>query len=202
MIQLKCFHGTSYNNAISILHDQHFRKSDTDKSRMGVGAYFFCQAGNTADYALRCARELEKFHRKKKHPDGYGIISCDVECDDEEYLDLYSPEALETFHSMRYLMLNRSLKVDPEYKYKSAAVADTQVFNVLRDLRKIAVIRCPQFFGMFEEEKKFEFREGPNFPKTYVPNVIMACVDTDIAIVKNIKLVEGERYDNEHEQFI
>lgn len=48
-----------------------------------------------------------------------------VECEDEEYLDLFNPESLEYFHQMRYIMLNKSLAVDPEYKYHNAAVADT-----------------------------------------------------------------------------
>ncbi|MGN9056958.1 hypothetical protein ACTNA4_10920 [Bariatricus sp. HCP28S3_A7] len=61
MIRLKCFHGTSYENAQSIPNDQHFRKSDNEQLRMGVGAYFFCQAGDDPEYAIRCARELEKF---------------------------------------------------------------------------------------------------------------------------------------------
>ena len=76
-----------------------------------------------------------------------------VECEDEEYLDLFNPESLEYFHQMRYIMLNKSLAVDPEYKYHNAAVADTQVFDTIRKLRSVSVIRCPQFFGMIEEER-------------------------------------------------
>ena len=52
MIRLKCFHGTSYENAQSIPNDQHFRKSDNEQLRMGVGAYFFCQAGDDTEYAI------------------------------------------------------------------------------------------------------------------------------------------------------
>ena len=54
-----------------------------------------------------------------------------VECEDEEYLDLFNPESLEYFHQMRYIMLNKSLAVDPEYKYHNAAVADRLNVNVL-----------------------------------------------------------------------
>ena len=157
MIRIKCFHGTSYENAQSILKEQHFR-----------------------------------------HSDGYAILSCDIECKEEEYLDLYDPEVLETFHEMRYYILNKSLSVDKSYKYKNAAVADTQVFNVIRKLRNVSVIRCPQFFGMFAEEQKFVFTDGRQFPKTYVPNVIMACVDTNKAVVKNIEFVEGGLYSDEY----
>lgn len=62
-----------------------------------------------------------------------------VECEDEEYLDLFNPESLEYFHQMRYIMLNKSLAVDPEYKYHNAAVADTQVFDTIRKLRSGAM---------------------------------------------------------------
>lgn len=196
MIRLRCFHGTSYENGQSILRENHFRPSDSDNLRMGVGAYFFCQVGESDAYPIQCARELEKFHHEiGKHTDGYAILSCLVECKEENYLDLYDPETLEYFHRMRYYLLNKSLKADPQYKYHNAAVADTQVFDTIRKLRPLSVIRCPQFFGMFSEEKKFEFEARPQYPKTYVPNVIMACVDTNMAVVKDIELVEGRKYE-------
>ena len=123
--------------------------------------------------------------------------------EDEEYLDLFNPESLEYFHQMRYIMLNKSLAVDPEYKYHNAAVADTQVFDTIRKLRSVSVIRCPQFFGMLEEESRFRFDKGERqFPKTYVPNVIMACIDTNKPIIKDIKLVEKGEMFNGYEEFI
>ena len=203
MIRFKCFHGTSLENGESIIQENHFRPSDTDSLRMGVGAYFFCQAGDD-DYPIRCARELEKYHiKQKKHPNQYAILSCTVECEDEEYLDLFNPESLEYFHQMRYILLNKSLTVDPNYKYHNAAVADTQVFDTIRKLRSVSVIRCPQFFGMLEEESRFRFDKGERqFPKTYVPNVIMACIDTNKPIIKDIKLVEKGEMFNGYEEFI
>jgi hypothetical protein len=159
---------------------------------MGRGVYFFCQPGDSPDYAMLCARELEKFHlRTGKHTGDYGILSCVVECEDDQFFDLYDPNGMESFHRMRYLMLNKALESNPDYQYPNAAVADTQVFNVIRELRSVAVIQCPQFFGMLAEEQKFKFPKGTHqFPKTYVPNVIMICVDTDIAKVTNIQLAE------------
>lgn len=198
MIKLKCFHGTSFENAQSIMAEQHFRKSENKSSRMGVGAYFFYQAGSNDKYALRCARELEKFHRKK-HTEGYAILSCDVECPEEEYLDLYDPESLEFFHSMRYQIIGKTLQENPDFRYETNAIADTQVFDIIRKMRNLSVIRCPQYFGMFETESRIAFDKGPQFPKTFVPNVIMACVDTDKVHVKNIKIVEGGSFNNEYE---
>ena len=200
MIRLKCFHGTSFENGQSILREQCFHPSDSDSLRMGVGAYFFCQAGSNDTYPITCARELERYHLKKgKHTDGYMILSCSVECDEESYLDLYDPENLEYFHQMRYQLLNKSLEIDPQYRYHNAAVADTQVFDVIRKIRPMSVIRCPQFFGMFEMEAKFLFDKGEHqFPKTYVPNIIMACVDTNRAVVKDIQSVERWEYRSEH----
>lgn len=204
MIRLKCFHGTSLENGQSIIQENHFRPSDADSLRMGVGAYFFCQTGEDDTYPMRCAKELEKYHIKQgKHKNNYAILSCIVECKEENYLDLFNPDNLEYFHQMRYYLLNKSLSVDPDYKYHNAAVADTQVFDVIRDIRSVAVIRCPQFFGMLEEESRFRFDKGERqFPKTYVPNVIMACVDTDKAIIKDIELVEGGKMFDEDGEFV
>lgn len=191
LVSLKCFHGTSIANGESILAEQHFRPSDNDKLRMGVGAYFFCQAGDDDTYPIMCARELEKFHLEKgKHKDGYMILSCTIECEEDEYLDLYKPDSLEFFHQMRYILLDRSLKADPFFKYHDREVADTQVFDEIRNIRKIGVIRCPQYFGMFSFESKFIFEKGHQYPKTFVPNVVMVCVDENNATIKDIKEVE------------
>ena len=106
MVSLRCFHGTSLENGESILAEQHFRPSDHDKLRMGVGAYFFCQAGEDDTYPITCARELERYHLAEgKHKNGYMILSCIVECDEDKYLDLYKPDSLEFFHQMRYISI-------------------------------------------------------------------------------------------------
>ena len=85
----------------------------------------------------------------------YAVLSCIIECEEENYLDLFNPENLEYFHQMRYYLLDKSLAVDSNYKYHNAAVADTQVFDVIRKLRSIAVIRCPQFFWNVRKRKSF-----------------------------------------------
>ena len=204
MVRLKCFHGTSYENGQSILKEKHFRTSDSDSLRMGEGAYFFCQAGESDAYPIRCAKELEAYHRSMgKHKKGFAILSCVIECEDENYLDLYDPESLEYFHQMRYMMLDKSMQVDPEFRYRNAAVADTQVFDVIRKIRPLTVIRCPQFFGMLDKEMKFNFdKRERQFPKTYVPNVIMVCADTNKVVVKDIELVEGRVLGDEYERVV
>lgn len=45
MIQLKAFHGTSWENGQSILCEKSFHTGDSEKLRMGVGAYFFVRLG-------------------------------------------------------------------------------------------------------------------------------------------------------------
>lgn len=91
MIQLKAFHGTSWENGQSILCEKSFHTGDSEKLRMGVGAYFFCKAGSKEDYPIRCAKELEKYHWKQgKRDEKYAILSCEIECDEEKYFDLYA----------------------------------------------------------------------------------------------------------------
>lgn len=66
-----------------------------------------------------------------------------------------------------------------------------------------SVIICPQFFGMLEEENRFKFDKGERqFPKTYVPNVIMACIDTNKPVIKDIKIVEKGEMFNGYEEFV
>lgn len=197
MVTLECYHGTSYKNAESILRDNCFRPNrDNEKLRLGVGVYFFCK-GYDEKYAITCARELQYFHyledikKKRWITDNkqYAILSCVVECPENEYFDMYNPAALETFHNMRYDLHAERLKRNPESKYEDAADADTQVMNILRKIAGIKVVRCPQFFGMFPRESRIELK-GRRYPKTFVPNVTLVCADPEGAIIRDIRIVE------------
>ena len=204
MVKLKCFHGTSKVNAQAIINEQFFKNSSSNSLRLGEGAYFFNQMGSTSDYTIMCARELLKHkYRNKQGPRDYCILSCIVECKDEQFMDLSDPDSMEFFHRMRYVMHERNLKHDPDFEYKNASVADTQVILELKKEKTIAVIRAPQFFGMFEREQnmKFSDRKISQNPRTYVPNVINLCVDTYHARIRDIALVEEGEFDVGHEGF-
>ena len=195
MVNLTCFHGTSLDAGQSILRENAFREGTAERLRMGKGAYFFCQTCASPDYPILCAKELERYHyTEDKHTDGYMILSCTIQCEEEQYLDLYDPMNMELFHRMRYQLIEQSLKKDPEFKYPNTAAADTQVFDTIRHLRNLAVIRCPQFFGMFERERQFLFLEGRAYPKTYVPNVIMVCADVETTRIINIEKVDEGKF--------
>lgn len=192
MIQLKCYHGTSYEYAQSILSSGHFNPSrDNEGLRLGEGAYFFCM-GHRPEYAIECARQLEMFrHEKGKHTGEYAILSCIVECDENELFDMYQPEYMEAFHRMRYDLLEKHLKDDKDFTYAAAAAADTETMNYIRGLANISVVKCPQFFGMFSREQKFKFsKANKQFPKTFVPNIVLVCADTAKARIKDIQLIE------------
>lgn len=200
MVQLKCFHGTSKENARAIISQQHFNHGTSDSLRLGEGAYFFNQTGSKPDYPIMCAYELRK-HKFKRNPDerDYCILSCVVECADEDFLDLDDPDFREVFHEMRYHIHSRNLKTDPTFKYPNAALADTQVIEEIKKERRIAVIRASQFFGMFEKEQRMKFsnnKESQN-PRTYVPNVVNVCVNTNLAIIRDIKVVKEGEFDAE-----
>ena len=195
MINLTCFHGTSLDAGRSILRENAFHEGTAENLRMGKGAYFFCPTCASPYYPILCAKELERFHYTEgKHTDGYMILSCTIQCEEDQYLDLYDPISMELFHRMRYQLIEQSLKKNPGFKYPNAAAADTQVFDTIRHLRSLAVIRCPQFFGMFESEKQFLFSKGRAYPKTYVPNVIMVCADVEVATIINIEKVDEGKF--------
>ena len=196
MVQFTCYHGTSIENAQSILSEKRFRPSvDRDSLRLGRGAYFFCQMGSSR-YAWDCARDLEWFH-KSKHPKGFGILSCKISCDDDALFDMYEPEVMECFHQIRYHLYEKHKEMDPGFMFEHAYAADTETLNLIRKTRSIAIIRCPQFFGMFERENRIKFSGSRQFPKTYVPNVVLICADTEKATISDIQLVEEGQFDDE-----
>lgn len=192
MVQLECYHGTSYENAQHILMEKRFLPSrDKEGLRLGEGAYFFCRGG-LEEYAIDCARQLELFHGEVgKHKGEYAILSCLVECKDDELFDMYDPAAMEVFHKMRHYLYSQHLNKDPDFTFQSAAAADTETINYIRRSSNISVVKCPQFFGMLSKEKHFYFSKGARqFPKTFVPNVIIACVDTQKVRIRDIRLID------------
>lgn len=190
MIQLECYHGTSYENALSILDDNNFLPSrDREGLRLGEGAYFFCK-WSSSDYAIECARQLMLHkHTKGKLVGEYAILSCIIECAEEQFFDMYDPAAMEYFHNMRHYLYNKHLQTDKDFQYVDAAAADTETMNYIRRSADIAVVRCPQFFGMFPREENFAFSGRHKYPKTYVPNIIQVCVDTEKATIRDIQLI-------------
>jgi len=171
---------------------------------LGEGAYFFNKMGSRVDYPMMCARELSRFKFSRGSLSDYAILSCIVECEDEQFLDLADPDTMEVFHRMRYMIHDRNLKADPSFRYINASVADTQVIEELKRLKPIAVVRAPQFFGMFEKEQRMKFSDKKisQNPRTFVPNVINMCVDTHLAHIRDIMIVEEGEFHDGHEGFI
>lgn len=191
MVELIGYHGTSLENARSILRDKKFHpSSDRDSLRMGTGAYFFSQMNASNEYPIMCAKGIVDFKMQKGQlRDGYGILSCRIRCEESQFLDLFEPDNLEMFHLMRYQTYEQQLRKNPKFKYKNAAVADCVVFDILRNRFNIALIRCPQFFGMFPKEEQMQLESRP-YPKTYVPNVLNLCADVEKVAIDSIELVE------------
>ena len=205
MAEFLCFHGTSRENANKILSEQRFLHGSSDSLRLGEGAYFFCQMGNTSDYPIMCARELRRYkYYCDNSNSGYSILSCRIECFDEEVLDLCEPNMVETFHMMRYAIHERNLSYNPNFQYKNASVADTQVIEELKKQHRFAVVRAPQFFGMFEKERRMKFSDGKisQNPRTYVSNVVNLCANMNFAQVYDIRIVEEGDFDAECEGII
>ena len=91
---------------------------------------------------------------------------------------------------MRYKTYEANIRLNPGFQYQRVEVADCTVFDILRAKFGIALIRCPQFFGMFPKEQQMVFSKGKQFPKTYVPNVLNVCADVDKVVINDIELVE------------
>lgn len=192
MVELIGYHGTSLENARAILNEQRFLPStDRESLRMGEGAYFFSQMNDSNEYSIMCAKGVVDYKiQKRKIPNEYGIISCRILCEENQFLDLFQPENLEMFHLLRYKTFEAHIRNDPNFKYKRAEIADCTVFDILRNRFNVALIRCPQFFGMFPQEQQMIFAEGKQFPKTFVPNVLNLCADVTKVVINSIELVE------------
>lgn len=194
MVRLKCYHGTTPESAEAIVREKRFLPSAGEALRLGEGAYFFEQQGNS-EYAKECARDLKKYHFEKgKCGAEYAILSCMVECDDEQYFDLYDPANMEEFHRIRYAVYQHYISKDPSFQFVDAAQADTATMNLIRKTKNIFVVRSPEFFGMFAREENIKMSGRRKYPKTFVPNVIIVCADVGKAVIRNIEIVERGKF--------
>lgn len=197
MIELECYHGTTLEFAQSILKQGFLPSRDNDSLRLGEGAYFF-GCGNDPNYALDCAIELERFqHKKGKHTGKSAILKCCVSCPEEAFFDMCDFERLEMFHKLRYKVHEAHVKSDPEFEFPSAAAADTETMNLIRNRGNFSVVRCLQFFGMFSREDRISIHKR-KYPKTFVPNVLIICANTEQATISNIEIVREEVFDDEY----
>ena len=80
------YHGTSWQNAQSILSSKTFRESATKQEWLGHGAYFFWYKGS-ADWWVRQRSSLRGLKT--------AILEATLECEDDQLLDLDDPEQLE-----------------------------------------------------------------------------------------------------------
>lgn len=192
MVRLECYHGTTRENAHSILMDGAFKPSEKrDSLRLGRGAYFYCKTG-TSDYARTCAYETAKYHHSKYGTGSYGIVSCTIECKDNQFFDMCIPDFAEQFHQMRRTLYQQM--TENGHTYSQCGELDTQTMDIIRAIRDIAVIRSPEFFGFMSFEDQIRFKKRPK-PLTYVPNVIIVCADTDKAKISDIKIEEEGEFD-------
>jgi hypothetical protein len=194
-ISIKCYHSTSIENAQNIIQEMFFKSSrDSGKLRLGVGTYFFVSSMDQS-YAMDCARELERFQViKGKHGKEYAILSFQIECDESSYLDLCDPVNMGVYHRARYELLKTQQETTPGFEFKSAAAIDAYVLGIIRERYNIHVVKCQEYFGMFqkEEEIKCNFHQ-----KTLIPNVIMACADPETVQIKDICIAERGEFSDE-----
>ena len=205
LYSLECYHGTSSMAAEHILEGNCFLPSKSDDSlRLGVGVYFFVKCSE-ANLAKKCAKAfcLNKLRKETSQGKDYAVIKCLVTCADDQMLDLFNPECLEAFHTMRYATYSKLCEAEPNFQYRDANQADTMVIDKLRSISNIAVVQCPQYFGLLSLEEQIKVGGRHPYKKTNVPNVIMVCADPTKAIIRDIQLVErGTLYNDEFSSII
>ena len=162
-----------------------------DQLRMGQGVYFFMKA-SPSGFAQQCATGFCKAKFRRNAGTEYAVLRCFVECEENSLLDLYKPELLEQFHEMRYALYNLIIQDRPDFELRDAGELDTMVINRLKKMKGYTVIRAPEYFAPLLQEEKIKIqRENKHrFRKTYLPNVLMLCVDVNRVKIDNIEIVE------------
>ena len=102
------YHGTSWQNAQSILATKTFRESSTDQEWLGHGAYFFWYKGS-ADWWVANRSSLRGLRK--------AILEATLEYEDDQLLDLDDPKQLEEMNSAVEFLVGEAVKNGVPYEF-------------------------------------------------------------------------------------
>jgi len=163
-----CYHGTSLQNAESIL-EKGFKISCGNDHWLGDGVYFFENDGEMAiDW---CIAEGSKRGYNK-----YVVLHSEI-CASEEYIyNLTEPEGRKLFHEFRRIFINKVAKGEYSVGIKNKHVLDGAIINKLCQLFPYKLIISSMFVQQVEDRRKKDFSR--------IPNCVIVCV-RDVTFCNN-----------------
>ncbi|MGM0635775.1 MAG: hypothetical protein ACQESK_06885 [Bacteroidota bacterium] len=150
-VKIEGFHGTSFENAKKIILDD-FKLSFGDKEWLGDGIYFFIKGINNKpssqaeNWAI--AQSWDNIEKKYTYR-RYSILKCDIEVNEDSFLDLTTSEGVEI---LDYIIDNHSLKM--KEISKSLSYIDGFVINFARGENLLDIdVAKGNFYIKFSKER-------------------------------------------------
>ena len=173
-----CYHGTSLQNAESILENG-FKISQGNDYWLGDGVYFFEEDAEMAiDWCI--AEGYKKIYEKY-------IVLQSLICASKKYIyNLFEPEGYEFFHEFRRKFINKVEKGEYSVRIKNKHVLDGAIINELCKSLPYKLIISPMFVKQVKDRKMRSFSR--------IPNCVVVCVRDVKFCIKDIKIYkEGVR---------
>lgn len=196
--QYKAFHGTTIDNAKSIIDGNEYKKSNNEDDWLGSGIYFYDNLDNVILYNIRQYK-----NDKKKYPtyndllEQRGILVSIIECYEDEIVDLNEFKNLRKFLGLWKMLYDR---VKDDEEYKKLHYKDGYMINWLCEETDYFK-GCKIFKNIFSLDIRFRRKINKLFNgKTrigYNIQQVFLCV-VDESCIKSIEIFEDD-YQDEYE---
>ena len=125
------YHGTDRKSAKDILEENKFDKSENEDDWLGSGVYFYTKLDNVILLNIRrYINQYKKYPEYKDLSKERKIIISEIQCDEEEILDLNEIENLRKFLGLWKMFYD---KVENNKYYKKLKIKDCYIINWLFD---------------------------------------------------------------------
>lgn len=177
MIELIGYHGTVKTSAEKILSSKEFIESNNDNEWLGHGIYFFADIEN----AIKWASE-----RAKRYKEPAIILSADIKCNPDKYLDLDYKANRDKVSSFMKDILEKTGKELSFHKRdeEKRCIA----LNLYKEMFNIDVME----FSFARKIKKGNSSDRDLLGLSSIPEK-QICVSNHLCL-SNIKIVRGDEY--------
>ena len=171
------YHGTTKENALSIVRTRYFYKSRDERDWLGHGVYFFIN-----EHKDKAIEQSKKWALRKNA--FYAVIEAEIRTDKNRTIDLDEQEWYEAFQEVReYLVkevIERGFRI-----YDDSRKLDCYVIDMFCKRNNIAVVIKKVFINFMP------YYENTRVASSFIPNCRIMCIKDARVINKNsIKIVK------------
>lgn len=176
------YHGTTKENALSILRTRYFISSCSERDWLGKGVYFFIN-----QHKDKAIEQSKKWALLRKYT-FYAVLEAKIDAVEEKIMDLNDEEWFSYFQEFRNIIMEKVIKKGL-HVFENPREFDCYVIDRLCDKIDISVVIKNVFINFSP------YYGNIKIPHSYIPNCRIMCVkDKNVIDKQSIKIVkEGSK---------